>query len=122
MIGFELNETQTGFRKMARDFAQNEIKPYAEELDRRHEKSFDWNIVHRFARANLLGLNVPREYGGHGADRVSAVIVAEELGAACPGIAMISGGTMLATNCLTLVGNELRGVSVEVTYRATENP
>ena len=106
MIGFELSEEQTGYQKMAREFAEKEMKPYAAELDRRQDRSFDWEIVRRFAKANLLGLCVPQEYGGLGADHLSGAIVAEELGAACLGISGVAASTCLAACCLTLVGNE----------------
>jgi acyl-CoA dehydrogenase len=106
MIGFDLNEEQLRYQKMARAFAEQEIKPYAAELDRRQGTTFDWGIVRRFARANLLGLGVPQEYGGLGVDHLTVSIVTEELGAACLGISEAAGGTWLATCCLTLVGNE----------------
>jgi acyl-CoA dehydrogenase len=106
MIGFDLNEEQLAYQNMARTFAEQEMKPYAAELDRRQGTAFDWGIVRRFAKANLLGLGVPQEYGGLGVDHLTAAVVAEELGAACLGMSEVAGGTWLATSCLTLVGNE----------------
>jgi len=106
MIGFDLNEEQLRYQKVARTFAEKEMKPYAAELDRRQGTAFDWGIVRRFARANLLGLSVPQEYGGLGVDHLTVAVVTEELGAACLGISGAAGGTWLATCCLTLVGNE----------------
>jgi alkylation response protein AidB-like acyl-CoA dehydrogenase len=69
MIGFDLNEEQLRYQKAARTFAEKEMKPYAAELDRRQGLSFDWGIVRRFAKANLLGLAVPKDYGGLGGGR-----------------------------------------------------
>ncbi len=106
MIGFDLNEEQLRYQEMAKAFAEKEMKPYAAELDRRQGKTFDWGIVRRFARANLLGLDVPKEYGGLGVDHLTVAVVTEELGAACLGISGPAGGTWLATTCLALVGNE----------------
>jgi len=106
MIGFDLNEEQLQYQKIARTFAEQEMKPYAAELDRRQGTTFDWRIVRRFAKANLLGLGVPQKYGGLGVDHLTVAIVTEELGAACLGISESAGGTWLATCCLTLVGNE----------------
>ncbi|MBA4394485.1 MAG: acyl-CoA dehydrogenase, partial [Desulfobacca sp.] len=106
MIGFDLNEEQLRFQKAARIFAEKEMKPYAAELDRRQGKDFDWEIVRRFAKANLMGLHIPQEYGGLGVDALTAAVVVEELGAACLGITEVVGGTWLATTCLMLVGNE----------------
>jgi acyl-CoA dehydrogenase len=106
MICFDLTEEQLNYQKMARSFAEKEIKPYAAELDRRPGTAFDWNIVRRFAKANSLGLNVPKEYGGSGVDMLTAVIVTEELGAACLGIMSTTAGNWLATTCLKHVGTE----------------
>jgi len=106
MIGFDFTEEQISYQKMARTFAEKEMKPYALELDRRQGTGFDWRIVRRFAKANLLGLSVPKEYGGLGVDHLTVSLITEELGAACPGISEPAGGTWLATTCLTLVGNE----------------
>ena len=106
MIGFDLTEEQLNYQKMARTFAEKEMKPYALELDRRQGTGFDWRIVRRFAKANLLGLCIPKEYGGEGVDHLTAALITEELGAACLGISEPAGGTWLATTCLTLVGNE----------------
>jgi acyl-CoA dehydrogenase len=106
MIGFDLNEEQLRYQKLARTFAEEEMKPYAAELDRRQDTTFDWRIVQRFARANLLGLGVPQEYGGLGVDHLTSAVVCEELGAVCLGISEAAGGTWLATCCLKLVGNE----------------
>jgi acyl-CoA dehydrogenase len=106
MIGFNLNEEQVRYQNMAREFAEEEIKPYAAELDRRQDRVFDWGIVRRFAKANLMGLGIPQEYGGLGADHLTVAVVTEELGAACMGMSEPAGATWLATCCLTLVGNE----------------
>jgi len=106
MIGFDLNEDQLHYQKKARTFAEEEMKPYAAELDRRLDRTFDWGIVRRFAKANLLGLDVPKQYGGLGVDHLTAAVVTEELGAACLGMSGVAGATWLATCCLTLVGNE----------------
>jgi acyl-CoA dehydrogenase len=106
MIGFDLNEEQLRYQKLARTFAEEEMKPYAAELDRRQGTTFDWRIARRFAKVNLLGLSVPREYGGLGVDHVTAAVVAEELGAACLGISEAAGGTWMSTCCLKLVGNQ----------------
>jgi len=106
MTGFDLNEEQLRYQKLARTFAELEMKPYAAELDRRQGTAFDWGIVRRFAKANLLGLSVPHQYGGLGVDHLTVAVVTEELGAACLGISGAAGATWLATCCLSLVGND----------------
>ena len=94
------------YQKSAAEFAEKDIKPYAAELDKRQGTPFDWEIVRRFAKANLLGLAAPKKYGGMGVDVLTAAVIAEELSAACLGISEVAGGTWLATICLSLVGNE----------------
>lgn len=106
MIGFTLNEEQLHYQKMARSFAEREMKPYAAELDRRQDRSFDWEIVRRFAKSNLLALRVPQQYGGMGVDQLTVALIAEELGAACMAMTEVVCSTWMATCCLALVGNE----------------
>lgn len=106
MIGFDLTDEQLEYQKMARDFAEKEMKPYAAELDRRQDGKFDWEIVRKFAGKNLLGLCVPEEYGGLGVSYLTAVIVVEEWAAVCLGMSAAAGITAVATNCIALVGNE----------------
>ncbi len=79
MIDFRLTEEQLAIQRMARDFADREMRPYARELDRRQDLSFDWKIVERFAKAGITGILVPKEYGGGGASMLTAVIMMIEL-------------------------------------------
>jgi alkylation response protein AidB-like acyl-CoA dehydrogenase len=106
MIAFELSEQQLDYRRAAREFADSEIRPYAAELDRRQDVSFDWGIVRRLSMINALGLAIPTEYGGLGLDNLTCSIIAEELGAACAGTTIVAGATWLATTSINLVGTE----------------
>jgi len=106
MIGFNLTEEQSVFKQAAREFAENQMKPYAAELDRREQTFFDPGIVQRFADARLLGLPIPAEYGGAGVDYLTAAIVSEELGAGCAGMTVVAGTTWLAVISIMLVGSE----------------
>lgn len=106
MIGFSLTEEQQVYVRAAREFADNRMKPYAADLDRRDEEYFDWGIAGRFAEANLLGLPVPEEYGGPGADYLTCALVSEELGAGCAGMTVVAGTTWLAVISIMLVGTE----------------
>ena len=91
MIGFDLSEEQLQYQEIAKNFAEKEIKPYAAELDRRQDATFDWKIVRKFARENLLGLCTSKEYGGLGVSYLTSVVVTEELAAACLGITAAAG-------------------------------
>jgi len=65
-------------RDMCREFAEEEIKPHAEEMDR--SGAFPYEIVHKMADLGLLGLPFPEEYGGAGADFLSYCLALEEIG------------------------------------------
>ncbi len=65
-------------RTWARDFANREIAPMAEKIDRTDEYPRD--LARKMGDYGLLGLNTPVEYGGLGLDLISAVVVAEEIG------------------------------------------
>jgi alkylation response protein AidB-like acyl-CoA dehydrogenase len=77
-MNFDLTDEQKNIQRLARDFAQQEVKPVAEELDR--TKSFPYEIVGKLAELGLMGMPFPEEYGGAGADNMSYALVVEELG------------------------------------------
>ena len=60
-----------------RDFAEQRVAPVAEELDR--ESRFPYELVGELAELGLMGMTIPEEYGGAGADTVSYAIAIEEL-------------------------------------------
>lgn len=76
-MDFELTEAQRLIRDMVRDFAENEIKPRAAEIDRTDE--FPWDLWKRMAELGILAMTLPPEYGGSGADTVSWAIAQEEM-------------------------------------------
>jgi alkylation response protein AidB-like acyl-CoA dehydrogenase len=76
-VHFELTEEQRAIRDMVREFAAKEVRPVAARHDREH--SFPEATTRRMGELGLLGVTVPQEYGGPGADYVSFALVAEEL-------------------------------------------
>src|SRR5919204_5022254 len=74
---FDLTDEQQAIQRLARDFADGEVRPVAEELDR--EKRFPYEIVEKLAGLGLMGIPYPQEYGGGGADNLSYAIAIEEL-------------------------------------------
>jgi short-chain 2-methylacyl-CoA dehydrogenase len=74
---FDLTEEQQQIRRLVRDFADGEVRPVAEELDR--EKRFPYEIVAKLGELGLMGMPYPEEYGGAGADTLSYAIAIEEL-------------------------------------------
>ena len=77
-VNYDLTDEQQNIQRLVRDFAQQEIKPVAEELDR--TKSFPYEIVAKLAELGLMGMPFPQEYGGGGTDNLSYALAIEELG------------------------------------------
>src|SRR5919109_1629855 len=75
---FDLTDEQREIRRLVRDFADGEVRPVAEELDR--TKSFPYEIVAKLGELGLMGMPFPEEYGGAGADNLSYALAIEELG------------------------------------------
>ena len=104
-MDFELTEEQQMIRKMVRDFAEKEIVPIAQEMDEKGE--FPWETIRKMAPLGLLGLPIPEEYGGAGADSVSFAIALEEIARASGSIAItLDAHTSLASEPIYLFGSE----------------
>ena len=76
-MDFDLAPEHEAIRDLARQFAREKVAPVAEELDR--EKRFPYELVAELGELGLMGMTVPEEYGGAGADTVSYALVVEEL-------------------------------------------
>lgn len=98
-IEIKLDEQHTQIRQWARDFAEREIKPIAERIDRTDE--YPRELTRKMGEYGLLGLNLPQEYGGLGLDMLSSVIVGEEISKAS-----LSAGFILGVHN-GLIGNLL---------------
>jgi short-chain 2-methylacyl-CoA dehydrogenase len=76
-MDFTLNEEQMAIRDTCREFADQEIKPLAEEMDA--TGTFPSALIHQMGDLGLLGLPFPEEYGGAGADFLSYCLAIEEI-------------------------------------------
>ena len=76
-MNFDLTDEQKRWRDLAYDYAQGEIRPRAAQLDR--EQKFPYDIVAEMARHGLMGLTLPKEYGGSGGDFVAYNLALEEI-------------------------------------------
>ena len=83
-MNFELTADQEAIRGLTRDLAEAEIVPNAGEWDRAHR--FPDELYPKLAELGLMGVCVPEEYGGAGADFLSYVLVLEELSRADAGV------------------------------------
>ena len=102
---FDLTEEQQDIRRLVRDFADGEVRPVAEELDR--EKRFPYEIVAKLGGLGLMGIPYPEEYGGGGADNLSYAIAIEELGRVDSSVAItVAAHTSLGTWPLYAFGSD----------------
>ena len=76
-MNFDLDSEHELIRSTVRDFAVKRVAPVAEELDR--ESRFPYELVAELADLGVMGMTIPQEYGGAGADTVSYAIAIEEL-------------------------------------------
>jgi alkylation response protein AidB-like acyl-CoA dehydrogenase len=76
-LNFDLDQEHELVRSTVREFAQEQVAPVAEELDR--ESRFPYDLVAGMAELGLMGMTIPEEYGGAGADTLAYAIAVEEL-------------------------------------------
>jgi alkylation response protein AidB-like acyl-CoA dehydrogenase len=81
---FELSPDQREIQTVAREFAQAEIEPNAGDWDRAH--GFPRELFGKLAELGFMGVCIPEEYGGAGADFLSYILVLEELSRADAGV------------------------------------
>jgi short-chain 2-methylacyl-CoA dehydrogenase len=104
-VDFELSPDHELIRSTVREFAQGEVAPIAEELDR--TKSFPYEIVAKLGELNLMGIPFPAEYGGGGADTLAYALAVEELTRVDSSVAItLCAHTSLGTQPIYLFGTE----------------
>ncbi|HWE32204.1 MAG TPA: acyl-CoA dehydrogenase family protein [Solirubrobacteraceae bacterium] len=102
---FDLSDDHRLLRSTVREFAEQEIAPVAEELDR--SKSFPYGIVKRLGELDLMGIPFPEEYGGAGSDSLAYTLAVEELARIDSSVAItMCAHTSLGTQPIYLFGSE----------------
>jgi alkylation response protein AidB-like acyl-CoA dehydrogenase len=86
-VKFQLTDEQQMIQTLARDFAEQEVKPIAGECDR--ESRFPHATVKRMGELGLMGIMIPEKLGGSGADTLSYVLALEEVAVACASHAVV---------------------------------
>lgn len=81
-MDFNLSQDQQAMQEMVRDFAENEIAPYAGEWDEKH--IFPIETLRKAAALGLAGIYVRGDVGGSDLSRLDSVMIIEELATACP--------------------------------------
>jgi short/branched chain acyl-CoA dehydrogenase len=104
-MDFDLSDDHRLIQRTVRDFAQNEVKPVAEELDR--TKAFPYEIVRKLGDLGLMGIPFPEEYGGGGGDSLAYALAVEELTRVDSSVAItVCAHTSLGTQPIWLFGTE----------------
>jgi alkylation response protein AidB-like acyl-CoA dehydrogenase len=104
-VDFALTEEQREIQALARDVAETEIAPHAAEWDRDHR--FPAPLFAKLGELGLMGVCIPEELGGAGADFVSYVLVLEELSRADAGVGVtVAVHTSAATLPLATFGTD----------------
>jgi len=104
-VDFDLSPDHELIRRTVREFAEGEVAPVAEELDR--TKAFPYRIVSELGRLNMMGIPFPQEYGGGGGDTLAYVLAVEELARVDSSVAItVCAHTSLGTQPVYLFGSE----------------
>ena len=104
-MNYELSEEQELLRRTVREFAETRVAPVAEELDR--ESRFPYDLVAEMGELGLMGIPVPEEYGGAGADTISYALAIEELARIDSSVAItVAAHTSLGTMPIALYGSD----------------
>jgi butyryl-CoA dehydrogenase len=86
-MDFNLTKEQQLVRTVMREFTRNEVEPLAAEMDESGE--FPRDIVRKMGELNILGMVVPKEWGGAGVDTISYMLAIEEIAKACGSTSVI---------------------------------
>jgi len=104
-MNLELSDDHELLRRTVRDFAEGEVAPVAEELDRLHEIPYE--IIAKLGALNLMGIPFPEEYGGAGGDTLAYALTVEELTRVDSSVAItLCAHTSLGTQPVHLFGSE----------------
>ena len=103
-MDFKLTREQELVQQMVREFAVNEVKPIAAEIDESEE--FPMENVKKMAKLGMMGIPFPKEVGGAGGDVLSYIIAVEELSKVCATTGVIlSAHTSLCASVINENGN-----------------
>ena len=103
-MDYLLREEQKMIRDLARQVANEKIRPVAAEYDEKEE--FPWPVVKVLAESDLFGVYIEEKYGGTGGGIMELALCTEELSKACGGIALALAATALGTFPIVLFGND----------------
>ena len=104
-MDFVLDKKHEMARTLFRDFAQNEVKPLAQEVD--ETEQFPMETLKKMQKIGFMGIPVPKEYGGQGCDPLTYAMCVEELSKVCgtTGV-VVSAHTSLCVDPIMTYGTE----------------
>lgn len=104
-MDFTLSKKHLMAQQLFRDFAQNEVKPLAQEVDETEE--FPAETVAKMQKYGFMGIPIPKEYGGQGCDPLTYTMCVEELSKVCGTTGVIvSAHTSLCADPILTYGTE----------------
>ncbi len=106
-MNFSLKDEHVMLQKLYREFAEKEVEPLAAEID--EEERFPIETVKKLAKYGILGIPIPKEYGGSGSDNIAYAMAVEELAKVCGTTAVIvSAHTSLCAVPILEFGTEMQ--------------
>ncbi len=99
-----MTDENRSYRARAREVAETAVRPVAAKYDQLQE--YPWEVLAALKAADLTGVWVPKEYGGHGAGLLNLCIVVEELSRACGGVGVAYAVNALGSFPIILGGTE----------------
>ncbi len=104
-MDFDLSDDQKAIQSLCREFARDEVRPRAERMDA--EAAFPYDLVTKMAELGLMGLPIPEDYGGAGADMVSYALAVMEIARADASTAItLAAHVSLGSTPFLLFGSE----------------
>ncbi len=104
-MDFDLSPDHELIRRTVREFAEGEVAPVAEQLDR--NKAFPYEIVAKLGGLGMMGIPFPEEYGGGGGDTLAYALAVEELARVDSSVAItMCAHTSLGTQPIYMFGSE----------------
>ncbi len=104
-MDFSLDKKHEMVRTLFKDFAENEVKPLAQEVD--ETEKFPRDTVTKMQKLGFMGIPVPKQYGGQGCDPLTYVMCVEELSKVCGTTGVIvSAHTSLCADPIMTYGTE----------------
>ena len=114
-MDFVLSKEQEMARTLFKEFAENEVKPLAQEVD--ETEHFPRATVEKMQKLGFMGIPQPKEFGGQGCDTLTYVLCVEELSKVCATTGVIvSAHTSLGTDPIKKFGTPAQKEKYPVSY------